>query len=351
MRNSVLYLSWLLLLLASCEEYYTPAIDKSAGRLVVDAQITNDPSKNYVHLTTSRDYYSESPVLPVSGAKVELIQSTGVVISGSESGTGYFNFGMVPVSGKQYKLRITLTGDVYESEVVTMPPLPTMGTWYTENKETKTYKTDSYGVPRVYTTLGREVYTDLPVSTALSNYRFYVRSVIEWAFYAPSTGGMPPPPVFGWESYVNTASYNLAGDRILSAATNKIEKHPLVTISYNAQNYLHADSLTSVGWIILVDQFGTSAGSFEYHQKLNSQFAAEGSLFDPVQTQIYGNITCKTDPSKMVFGYFDLNSYRQVRYYMNLSSPAAAVVLRQIYRYPFIPDNGKTKGYPPDWWE
>ncbi len=351
MRKRVMYFSWILLLLASCEEYYTPAIDKLDGLLVVDAQITNEPSKNYVRLTTSLDFYAKTPVQPVSGAKVELIQSTGQVNAGTENGTGIFNFSTLPVSGKQYKLRITVAKDVYESETVTMPPLPTMGSLYTEHKETKLYKVDSYGQPSAYTTLGREVYTDLPVTPVLSNYRFYIRTVIEWAYYAPSTGGMPPPPLFGWQSYFYNEAYNLAGARILSAATNNINKHPLVTISYNAQDYLHADSLTSAGWILLIDLYGTSTGSFDYHQRLNSQFAAAGSLFDPVQTQIYGNITCKTDPAKIVFGYFDLNSYQQVRYYMNLSTPQAPVVLRQLFRFPAIPEDGTTKGYPPNWWE
>ena len=124
-----------------------------------------------------------------------------------------------------------------------------------------------------------------------------------------------------------------------------------MTLPYNAKElYLLPDSIMN-GWIMIIDQFGTSTGSYQYHEKLNSQFAADGSLFDPIQTQIYGNITCKTDPSKIVYGYFDLNSYRQYRYYLYISNPNAAIILRQIFSYPNIPDDGDQMFSPPDWWE
>lgn len=124
-----------------------------------------------------------------------------------------------------------------------------------------------------------------------------------------------------------------------------------MTLPYNAKElFLLPDSVMN-GWIMIIEQFGTTKGSYEYHEKLNSQFGADGSLFDPIQNQIYGNITCITDPSKIVFGYFDLNSYRQYRYFLYISSPNAAVTLRQIFRYPYISEEGDVVRTPPDWWE
>ena len=161
--------------------------------------------------------------------------------------------------------------------------------------------------------------------------------------------GPPPPPVYGWQSNTANDQFNIAGPKEFSQ-TGKIEKQPLIMLPYNEQSFLYPDS-TFMGWIIIINQYGTSRGSFEYHEKLNSQFAADGTLFDPIQTQVYGNITCKTDSSKTAYGYFDLNSYRQYRYYLFFYSPIGAVNLRQIFRYPSIPDSGSTVGIPPDWWE
>jgi hypothetical protein len=123
-----------------------------------------------------------------------------------------------------------------------------------------------------------------------------------------------------------------------------------MTLPYDAGIYLLPDSLP-LGWILIIDQYGTSRGSFDFHEKLNSQFSANGTLFDPIQTQIYGNITCKTDPSKIVYGYFDLNSWQQSRYFLRMSISSPTVYQRQIFRYPYIPDQGSQKVFPPDWWE
>lgn len=351
MRTRILYFTLLLILFASCEEYYTPAIDKKEGVLVVDALVTNDATKNSVHLTWSLDFYSKKLALPVSGATVEMVESSGTVTKAYETGTGYFSFSSLPVPGKKYKLRIVVNNDLFESEFVTMPPSPVVDKLYTAHKELKSYKTDGFGVPYAYTILGREFYIDAPVTAELSNYRFYVRSILEWSFYPPARLGPPPPPIFGWISFYDNSSYNLAGTNKANAATNKIEQHPIRFFSYNAQDYLHADSLSMSGWLLIIDQFGTSPGSYDYHQKLNSQLLAEGSLFDPIQTQIYGNLTCKTNPAKLVFGYFDLNSYQQIRYYSNFSSPESAVTLRKINSYPLIPENGQVVENPPNWWQ
>jgi hypothetical protein len=342
---------YLLILFASCEEYYTPDMDKTDGQLVVDSQITSDLTISFVRLTRSRDFYSKVPVEPVTGAKVELIETGSMIIPGIETGAGYFTFNTIPVPGKKYMLKITINKDSYESEVVTMPPPPVISNLFTEHKELKIYRTNGYGIPYAYTILGRDIFVDLPVSKTLSYFRFDIRSVLEWSYEPAAKGGNKPPTVFGWHSLYDRTVYNIAGPKKFNSTTNMIEKHPLLMLHYNAQDYLQADSLMSHGWILIIEQYGTSSGSYDYHQQLNSQFAADGSLFDPVQTQIAGNISCITDPSKLVFGYFDLNSYRQIRYYMNLTSPNAGVTLRQIFRYPLIPETGHTDGTPPGWWE
>lgn len=350
MRKLILFLVPLLLLIA-CEEYYTPAIDKRDGTLVVDALVTNDASKNYVRLTYSMDFYSRKMVQPVTGATVDMVEAAGTVTAAKETGTGYFSFVTLPVAGKKYKLRIMIGKDVYESEQVTMPPVPSITKLYHGHKEQKVYRTDGFGNPLPYTVAGREFYIDAPVTASLSNYRFYIRSVIEWSYFPPALSGPPPPPIFGWNSFYDNSSYNIAGTTKISAATSKIEEHPIRFFSYNAQDYLRADSLNMNGWIMIIDQFGTSSGSYDYHQKLNNQLLAEGSLFDPIQTQIYGNISCKSDPAKLVFGYFDLNSYLQHRYYTNFSSPETAVTLRKLNSYPLIPEEGQVLDNPPSWWQ
>jgi len=350
MRKKLIYFSFILMFFASCEERYTPIIDTIEGQLVVEAMLTSVQSRNFVHLTTTNSFYDSQQPVAVSGASVELIEINGPVIKGFENVPGYFYFNSVPVSGKNYKLQIRLKNDIYESEVVTMPPLPSILSFYTDHIVRKEYITDAYGTPMSYEVMGREIYVDAPITTELSNYRFNTRAVLEWSWFPQSLFGPPPPAHFGWQSHYPKSDFNIAGPKKFSQ-TGKIEKHPLMTLPYNAKElFLLPDSVMN-GWIMIIDQYGTSKGSYEYHEKLNSQFAADGSLFDPIQTQIYGNITCISDPSKIVFGYFDLNSYRQYRYFLYCTSPNTDVIQRQIFNYPLITDEGDIIFTPPDWWE
>src|SRR5665648_11373 len=350
MNKRLIYFYLLIFLLSSCEEKYIPRIDNIEGQLVVEAQITNDTTKNFVHLTKTTSFYDKQNSAVVTGASVDLIEINGRTIHGKVNGPGFFTFSSVPLSGKNYKLRIIIQNYTYESEVVTMPPIPSILSFYTGHIERKEYLTDGYGVPMAYQVKEREIYIDAPMTAELSNYRFNTRAVLEWSWYPASVFGPPPPAHFGWQAHYPNSDFNIAGPKKFSQ-TGKIEKHPIMTLPYNAKElFLKPDSVMN-GWIMIIDQYGTSNGSYEYHEKLNSQFAADGSLFDPIQTQIYGNITCISDPSKIVFGYFDLNSYRQYRYYLYISNPNAAVIQRQIFNYPLITEEGDVKFTPPVWWE
>lgn len=344
------YILFLVILLSSCEEQYNPVVDSMSGQLVVEAQLTNDPSQNFVRLSATRSFYDTQLPNAVAGARVELVEINGKAIKGIENESGSFNFKTLPVIGKNYKLRILVKKDIFESEMVMMPPIPAISKFYTGHKVKKEFRTGGYGVPQAYDVQGREIYADTEVSNSLSHYRFDTRAVLEWTWDTTVTNIPQPPTVYGWNSYGQNEYFNIAGPKKFSQ-TEKIEKQPLMMLSYKAKDYLHSDTIISHGWILIIKQFGTTKGSYEYHEKLNSQFAADGSLFDPVQTQIFGNIKCLTDSTKIVFGYFDLNSFKQYRYYFNLSGQDAPVYLREIYRYPDIPDEGRTNEGRPDWWE
>ena len=355
MQKELKYLLLLLVLFVSCEQIYQPAIDHVSGQLVVEALITNDLTRNSVHLTRTRAFNDQVALPEVSGATVQLIETGGATIKATESTAGLYVFNSAPVTGNSYKLRITISSDIYESEVVTMPPLPTITKFYTTDVVQKVYVNNGGSVPEAVLKDLREIDVDLPVSNSLSHYRFDARSVLEWTW--DSIKGQEYPSAYGWYSYTPNNQFILAGTPDFSQSGNLV-KQPLLTVSYNALDYLYSDTLVSHGWILIFEQYGTSAGSYNYHQQLNSQFAATGSLFDPIQTQIYGNIKCKTDSSKIAYGYFDLNSCQQIRYYFNLSAPTSAITLRQLYEFPDIPVNGiirakksKPVVFPPSWWE
>jgi hypothetical protein len=337
------------MLFAACEEYYTPKIDNLEGQLVVDALITNDITKNHVFLSKTLGFYNNRAPQAALNATVQLVDKEGITLIATESSPGSFFFKSVPVLGSSYKLRINYQNNIYESELVAMPSPPKIFKTYSGDKVKTTYKPDSYGAIMTINNPGRDIYIDAPATSTLTYYRFSTRSIIEWYYSPPTKFGPPPPPIYGWESFIATDKFDIAGPKAFSQS-DTIKKHQLVWLADDSKYYLFSDTLAPNGWIIIVDQFGTSKGSYEFHEKINRQFGADGALFDPIQTQIYGNIKCKTDLTKTVYGYFDLNSCRQYRYYVK-SYSSQDINLRQILRYPYISNQGQTTIYPSEWWE
>ncbi|MBV5311668.1 MAG: DUF4249 domain-containing protein [Prolixibacteraceae bacterium] len=372
--------SLFLILLASCEEYYTPAIDDMPKLMVVDSHITNDPQQNFVRISKTRSFYSTSAIDWVGGAVVELVAENFQIIKGREDAPGYYVFPSTPVSGRRYKLRITYLKDIFESDYLMMPPIPTIDSLYTRHEVEKVYKTNGYNVPELFDQPGRQIYIDAPVTPQLQYYQFNYRAIIQWVFnpywmndsanvlihkksasskdIASIYGPIVPLGddtskhyLYGWISETNKNLFNLAGPKEFSV-TKRIEKHPIVALAYNSYEYLDSTVQEPYNWIVILDQYGIPKESFDFHEKLNRQFSADGTLFDPVIGQVYGNILCKTDPEKIVLGFFDLNSYKQYRYYLNLGAGSdETVILRQLDEFFDIPDRGYRKDEPPIFWE
>lgn len=355
MHKGLILLALLAVLFVSCEEYYKPYLEIVPGTLVVESRLTNDSLQNFVRLSKTRDFYSSNAVEWITGAKVELIQIFGVTTKGIEVKPGYYTFQDKPVVGKSYILWISYNKNIYESEPVVMPPLPKIDSLYTIHRIEKEYRTNGYGTPELFDTPVREINIDATISHKLEYYRFTWRAIIQWEYFPPPppppNAGPPGPPTYGWRSIYDNASFNMAGPKDFSTS-DKVQKHPVLSLAYNGQSYLDSATQIPANWIVIVDQYGITKNSFDYHEKLNKQFSAEGSLFDPVLTQVYGNIHCKNDPSKIVLGFFDVNSYRQYRYYFNFGTgPDNQVIQRRLNRYFDIPDYGDTIGIHPEFWE
>jgi hypothetical protein len=351
MLRKIIYYSLLGFFFASCEEYYTPKIEEVPPFMVVDSHLTNDPNQNFVQLTTSKYFYNTGKADPIVGAKVDLIEYFGDITSGIETSPGYFTFPSTPIPGKKYQLKITYQKDTYTSDPVIMPPIPSIDSLYTKHEVEKNYRIDISGAAILIETPGRNICIDAPISPDLKYYRFGWEAVLQWVYNPPSVGGPPPPSWFGWKTLYQAGKFNIAGPKEFSVS-DKIRQHNVLTLSYDEKMYL--DSVTQIpsGWIVTINEYGITKESHDFHEQLNKQFSADGSLFDPVQTQVYGNIHCKTDPSKIVLGFFDLNSYRQYRYYLYLGTgPDNQVIQRKLMEYYDIPDQGYMIGVRPDFWE
>jgi hypothetical protein len=314
--------------------------------------------QNFVNLSKTNYFYSTEGQEKVSGARVDLVQVTGTNLRpietpfrSTENSPGHYDFPNLPVAGGKYKLRIMIGPDIFESNLEQMPPLPAIDSLYTGFQIEKSFRTDSYGPPAQIESPVQEIYIDAPITSALQYYRFDWRTVLQWTYYPIVLSGPSQPSYLGWISRYPDGEFNLAGIKQFSSSDH-VTKHSILSLPYDIKAYLDSTTQIGCGWILMLDQYGISKGSYTYYENLNKQLTAEGNLFDPLLAQVYGNIRCKNDASKIILGYFDLNSYRHYRYFLNLGTNEKTKVIKyEIKNYPDIPDRGYVRGIPPVFWE
>jgi hypothetical protein len=68
-------------------------------------------------------------------------------------------------------------------------------------------------------------------------------------------------------------------------------------------------------WLQSIDE-----EAYTYWKNIEKQIYNEGKLFDPINTQVYGNLSCKTDPERLVLGYFSASSVSNYAFYSYLRS-------------------------------
>ena len=116
--------------LSSCTERIDIDLDTERVRLVVEGNITDIDDNQFVKLTETADYFSNSPPKTISSADVKINdgeQSFALNESNTEAGIYLMPDGFSGVQGKTYELSINLKQEVggYTdySALSTMPPL------------------------------------------------------------------------------------------------------------------------------------------------------------------------------------------------------------------------------------
>ena len=156
-------------------------------------------------------------------------------------------------------------------------------------------------------------------------------------------------PIYIWQTFYPSGSFNIAGPPRYSAEKN-IKEHRLEFFNQNYYEII-ADTQEFVGWIYIIEQLGISEKAYNYYSDLNSQMEAQGKIFDPIYIQAEGNISCTSDPEKMVLGNFEIESYKQHRYLLKYNTINEKFSIQKLNRYGPIPTKGFIRDIQPDFWE
>jgi len=306
-RNIYIFI-FLVIFMAACVTPYYPNITKYDNLLVVDGQLTNLKGPYIVKLTRTFKYSGSTVAIgageqsaeKVSGAKLKIIDNTGLEVSLDEISAGEYSTVDTTfrgVSGKSYKLQINYNDQVYESDFETLKTPTPIDKLYWEYKPL-----DSDGSNRIQILLDTH---DLTNST-----RYYGWEYEEtWKFAVPLDVIENPE----WKiCYQSDSSFFLNLNTSIQKNSDIINRQLLKSIDETTNRLFYR-------YTILAKQYSFTEQTYKYFEDLISLNQNQGTLFDATPYSLVGNIKNLTNKDTPVLGYFVVSGVSEKRIFIDKS--------------------------------
>ena len=281
----------LVVALTACLEPYTPPeIKDDVNILVVDGFINTTDSSSKVYLSKAVPLsHNEAPRV-VSNALVQVEEENGpsYILQELESGT-YALTKMNLDPAKRYRLSVLTNNDTkYYSDFIDLVATPQIDsiTWHPSQQQSgidifvNTH--DDSGKSKYYRWTFEETWV------YRSNYG---------ATYKIVSGQVEPNPLDISSCYHSNPSTEIHVGSTVQLATDVIRNFPFVFIPVLSQK-------VSVKYSILVQQQSLTKEAYNFWTQLKKSTESLGGLFDPLPSQVLGNIYSENNSAEPVLGYF-----------------------------------------------
>ncbi len=319
----LIFFSLMAIAMNSCEQVFNPAVDQVDASIVVEGSLSTVASVQQISITWTQPYNGASRYSGLFGAKVYISDDLDKDITFKETTqSGIYN--TYPDStvkgeiGRTYTLHIkTKSGDTYESQpqtIVKCAPIDSVFCEYDaqdvleENENGQSYEVTFDGIRVEENTKG-----------LYPNHNFYLYS---WETYQEFYLGLHVG-INVLSAYMHTllpSRYNkiICTGNADDYANQELQHNRLLFItSADLENFTGSisdsvftsstDSIQSTvfeGLIIKLEQKSISDDAYIFWSSVQKQLDASGKLFDPVVSQIQGNISCTSDANKKAYGVF-----------------------------------------------
>jgi hypothetical protein len=371
MRVVILIFTIITGLMSSCYKVYDPKTDKDKKVLMVNGMITNKSDSYHIVINYAESFNSGGTGMPISSANVYITDDLGDSYIFNERGIGNYisdSLQFTGQPGRTYQLHIVTPDDEeYKSDPQRLFPESFPDTVYAEfdNKEiierTTGLKVNTHGA---------NILSDMRNQTdTLPRFRFTSNLVIQYFYQICPIGGQCIS-YYCWKTDNADPSINLTGG-VYSQGSSSIRKHSVCFLDDNLFCYAlvygvrYSEENSSNNLVSGVDyksymvhhrilylkQYTLNNEAYLYYKSLDEQMQSEGKLFDPIATQLNGNIKCITDPEKKAIGFFEASSVSYSAYvidFRNLKNSQPSII-----KTPYILPPGSKGCYidkvPPFW--
>jgi hypothetical protein len=239
-----------------------------------------------------------------------------------------------------------------------------------------------------------QIYANIPSAGVNTYYRFNCQLILEHASGIVARPGSNEPdiiPLYLWDSFypddlsiieVNAERESLrkfplthAVEDNESYAQYKFKYFPAIEARYDQRiaNIVQVEVETDTGlilvdsiiygipvemndadyffgWIVKIEQYSITREAFVFWTDIQKLEESEGEIFDPIATQLRGNMSCITDENKLMLGLFEVASKRNNPAFVNYYPTGHNYLGKRIEINDPFPDNGWKDTIPPQFW-
>lgn len=286
----IVFLAALFTAIGCVEPFSPPEVNSDEGYLVIDGFLNIGSDTSRIELSHTQNTNAQTSIITEPGAKVTVEGEKGETYTFTEKGNGsYYLPPYAFNTAQKYRLRVkTRVGGEYLSDFVEVKNTPAI-----DAIEGKIDTRQDAMVMQVNT-------HDATNSTRFYRWKFEETWEYRAAFY--SSLELVKGVIDYRKEDINLCWRTMKSSNILLGSTIKLSQDiikdlPITTVPIST-NKLY------IKYSILVKQYGLTQDAFEYWTNLAKTTEGTGSLFDPLPSQITGNIRSTTNPKELVFGYF-----------------------------------------------
>lgn len=338
MRTKIRSLSIFICVLffaVQCKEPYTPPLmPASQNFLVVDGTVNSTDSIVQVVLSREVPLSSNQTSPGESNAFVTVEDDLGHVWVLRESTAGTYSFKDFFSPDRKYKLRVqTLDGAKYSSdliEILKTPPIDTL--IWTPSSDGLSLNVNAHDDS------GKAKYFRWTCEETWEYNSTYESQLIYSSVYDSIIPRQPSQQIYVcWRTVPIT--------EILLYTTSRLQRDEVS--NYQVIFVPKGSQKLSREYSVLVKQQALSEEAYNFWYQLQTTTENLGGLFDPLPSQVNGNIICDSNPDQKVLGFFSGSSvvtqrvfirYNQVPRdllppYSNGGCPLDSIPLHQAYLY------------------
>ena len=284
-----------LFVISGCvQKFEPPEISSGKSYLVVDGFLNFGEDSTKIMLSRTQNTNNMDRFVTENNAQMESIAESGEVYRFVETTSGTYQLeSELTNQDTKYKLNIRTTdGNEYESDFVSVDKTPVI--------DSIGYKVD-LGLNAVIFQVNTH---DSQNKTHFYRWKFEETWRYRTQHYSSLevVGTGNDKEIVLRQENINTCYSSAKSTSIILGSTIRMSEDVIKDLPIHRVS-IHTNKLLE-RYSILVRQYGLSREAFEYWTNLSKTTQGTGTLFDPLPSQVTGNIRNKKDAQELVFGFF-----------------------------------------------